>query len=87
MTSSKRQFNIACLQTSPRPDFQTALDEAISLAEKATVDGADIMTLPEYRGGLKKEGSAFAPLFETEENHPVLKGLREFAKKRKKLFS
>ena len=87
MISSKRQFNIACLQTSPRPDFQTALDEAISLAEKATVDGADIMTLPEYSGGLKTEGSAFAPPFETEENHPVLKGLRDFAKNKKNLSS
>jgi predicted amidohydrolase len=86
MISTKRQFNIACLQTSPSPDFQAALDEAISLAEKATVAGADIMTLPEYCGGLKKEGSIFAPPFETEENHPVLKGLRDFAKNKKKFI-
>ncbi|MDE0792457.1 MAG: carbon-nitrogen hydrolase family protein [SAR324 cluster bacterium] len=86
MISSKRQFNIACLQTSPRPDFQAALDEAISLAEKATAAGADIITLPEYCGGLKTAGSAFAPPFETEENHPVLKGLRDFAKNKKKFI-
>ena len=77
MISSKRQFNIACLQTSPMPDFQAALDQAISLAEKAKAAGADIITLPEYCGGLKTAGSAFAPPFETEENHPVLKGLRD----------
>lgn len=86
MISSKRQFNIACLQTSPSPDFQAALDEAISLAEKATAAGADIITLPEYCGGLKTAGSAFAPPFETEENHPVLKGLRDFAKNKKKFI-
>ena len=86
MISTKRQFNIACLQTSPRPDFQAALDEAISLAEKATAAGADIITLPEYCGGLKTVGSAFAPPFETEENHPVLKGLRDFAKNKKKFI-
>ena len=86
MISSKRQFNIACLQTSPSPDFQAALDEAISLAEKATAAGADIITLPEYCGGLKTAGSTFAPPFETEENHPVLKGLRDFAKNKKKFI-
>jgi len=84
MISSKRQINIACLQTRPRPDFQSALDEAIALAEEAIEAGADILTLPEYCGGLKTEGSAFAPPFATEENHPVLKGLRDFAKNRKK---
>ena len=84
MISSKRQFNIACLQTCPRADFKTALDEAITLAEEAVTAGADFLTLPEYCGGLKTEGSAFAPPFATEENHPVLKGLRNFAKNRKK---
>ena len=84
MISPKRQFNIACLQTRPRPDFQAALDEAIALAEEAVASGADFLTLPEYCGGLKTEGSVFAPPFATEENHPVLKGLRDFAKIRKK---
>ncbi len=86
MISPKRQFNIACLQTRPRPDFQEALDEAIALAEEAVASGADFLTLPEYCGGLKTEGSAFAPPFATEENHPVLKGLRDFAKISKKFL-
>ena len=84
MISSKRQFNIACLQTCPRADFKTALDEAITLAEEAVTAGADFLTLPEYCGGLKTEGSAFAPPSATEENHPVLEGLRNFAKNKKK---
>jgi len=84
MISLKRKFNIACLQTSPKPDFQSALEEAIVLAEESIEAGADFIALPEYCGGLKTEGSAFAPPFATEENHPVLKGLRDFAKKRKK---
>ncbi len=84
MISLKRKFNIACLQTSPKPDFQSALEEAIVLAEESIEAGADFIALPEHCGGLKIEGSAFAPPFATEENHPVLKGLRDFAKKRKK---
>ena len=77
-------INIACLQTRPRPDFQSSLDEAIALAEEAIEAGSDVLTLPEYCGGLKTEGSAFAPPFESEESHPVLIGLRDFAKNQKK---
>ena len=66
MISSKRQINIACLQTRPRPDFKSALDEAIALAEEAIEAGAEFLSLPEYCGGLKTEGSAFAPPFEAE---------------------
>ena len=84
MISLKRKFNIACLQTSPKPDFQSALEEAIVLAEESIEAGADFIALPEYCGGLITEGSAITPPFATEENHPVLIGLREFAKKRKK---
>ena len=66
MISSKRQINIACLQTRPRPDFKSALDEAIKLAEEAIEAGAEILTLPEYCGGLKTEGSEFDPPFQEE---------------------
>ena len=54
----QRQVNIACLQTCPRPDFKSSLDEAIALAETAIEAGADMLTLPEYCGGLETEGSA-----------------------------
>ena len=66
----QRVFNIACLQTRPRPDFQSALDEALSLSEEAVRAGAEFIALPEYCGGLKTEGAAFAPPSATEEAHP-----------------
>ncbi len=56
-----RPLDIACLQTRPMPDFQSALDEAMPLAEAAAKAGADILFLPEYCGGLKTEGAAVAP--------------------------
>ncbi|MCP4073477.1 MAG: carbon-nitrogen hydrolase family protein [Hyphomicrobiales bacterium] len=71
--------NIACLQTRPRPDFQSALEEALGLAEIAVKDGADIIALPEYCGGLKTEGAIITPPVAQENEHPVLKGLCEFA--------
>ena len=80
MDSSKRLLNIACLQTSPQPDFQSALDLAISLGEEAIANGAEFIATPEYCGGLKTQGSTFAPPSAPEESHPVLNGLRVFAK-------
>ena len=77
---SKREIHIACLQTSPRPDFKSSLDEALYLAEQAVEAGADMITLPEYCGGLKTVGSTFAPPFSSEQSHPVLNGLMGFAK-------
>ena len=86
MNSSKRSLNIACLQTAPQPDFQSALDEMIVLAEDAVEKGAEFITTPEYCGGLKTAGSAFAPPAASEESHPVLNGLRTFAKNSKKFL-
>jgi predicted amidohydrolase len=74
-----RSFTVACLQTRPMPDFASALTEALSLAEIAVADGADLLCLPEYCGGLKTEGAAFAPPHAIEADHPVINGLREFA--------
>ena len=82
----QRVINIACLQTRPRPDFQSALDEALSLSEEAVGAGAKFIALPEYCGGLKTEGPAFAPPSATEEAHPVLRGFRDFAVQRKVFF-
>ena len=84
MNSLKRPLHIACLQARPRPDFQSALDEIIALAEEAVEKGAEFITTPEYCGGLKTEGSAFAPPSAPEESHPVLIELRNFAKNCKK---
>ncbi len=60
MSNMKRLLNIACLQTSPQPDFQTALEQALSLAEEAATSGAELIATPEYCGGVKTEGSSFA---------------------------
>jgi predicted amidohydrolase len=78
-----RPLNIACLQTRPRPDFQSALTEALKQAETAVGLGAELITLPEYCGGLRTEGAAFSPPATSEETHPVLAGLRDFARTRK----
>tara|TARA_Y100001960_G_scaffold320637_1_gene393878 strand:- start:2116 stop:2958 length:843 start_codon:yes stop_codon:yes gene_type:complete len=84
MDSPRKQLNIACLQTSPQPDFQSAVDLAISLGEKAIANGAEFIATPEYCGGLKTQGSTFAPPSAPEDSHPVLKGFRAFAKAKKR---
>jgi len=77
-----RPVNIACLQTQPKPDFQSALAEALSLADVAVGVGAQIIALPEYCGGLRTEGSLFSPPAAIESEHPVLLGLQQFAAER-----
>nr|WP_325251661.1 carbon-nitrogen hydrolase family protein [Amylibacter sp.] len=74
-----RMLNLACLQTQAQPDFETALDAALTLARQATSEGAELLCLPEYCGGLKAEGDSFAPPVAEESAHPVLNGLRECA--------
>ena len=78
-----RPLNIACLQTRPQPDFQSALAEALALADSAVDAGAQLLALPEYCGGLKTEGPAFAPPAAAEDAHPVLLALRDFARNRR----
>ena len=75
-----RTIDIACLQTRPRPTFDGALIEALELAEIAVNAGATIITLPEYCGGLVSKGSNLVPPAAQEARHPVIQGLREFAK-------
>ncbi len=77
-----RALTVACLQTRPRPDFDSALTEALGLAEKAVEGGAELLALPEYCGGLTTEGAVFVPPSAPEDCHPVLGGLRDFAAKR-----
>ncbi|MEL6479440.1 MAG: carbon-nitrogen hydrolase family protein [Pseudomonadota bacterium] len=74
-----RPLTIACLQTRPMPDFDTAIAEALELAERAVVEGAEFLTLPEYCGGLVTEGSAIKAPAAPEESHPVLQALQGFA--------
>ena len=78
-----RPLNVVCLQTRPKPDIRSALDEALSLAEVAADAGGQLLTLPEYCGGLTTKGKSFVPPAMPEGEHPVLKGLQDFAKSRK----
>lgn len=65
------------------PDFDSALDEALPLAEAAAKSGADILFLPEYCGGLKTDDGALAPPSAPEEAHPVLTEMQRFARDRR----
>lgn len=78
-----RPLDIACLQTRPRPEFRSALDEALPLADTAARAGADILFLPEYCGGLQSEGSALTPPSAPETEHPFLQEMQGFARDRK----
>ena len=78
-----RLLTIACLQTSPRPTFAAAREEAIALAEMAMEKGPSLICLPEYCGGLKSDEGRFVPPHAKEEEHPVLLALMGFARKNK----
>lgn len=75
-----RKVNLACLQTRAFGEASDALVHATELASEAVANGAELLLLPEYAGGLKTEGKLFAPPVYTEAAHPVLKGLCAFAK-------
>lgn len=75
-----RTLNVACLQTRPMPDFETATAEALELAGKAVGQGAQFLALPEYCGGLVSEGSAIKAPAAEDEAHPVISALRAFSR-------
>ncbi|NKW71448.1 carbon-nitrogen hydrolase family protein [Rhodobacteraceae bacterium R_SAG10] len=75
-----RALNIACLQTRPMPDFDSALAEALPLAEQAVQAGARVLFLPEYCGGMAADGPRLIPPVAAEANHPFLKAFRDFAR-------
>ncbi len=78
-----RHFDIACLQTRPRPDMASALEEALPLADQAAAGGAQMLFLPEYCGGLTTDGPAVRPPAAPEDSHVFLEGMRSFARERK----
>ena len=51
----ENNFKIACVQTEPKPDFESALTEIFSLSSQAINEGAKFIALPEYCGGLMVE--------------------------------
>ena len=74
-----RPLHVACLQTRPMPDFASACDEALRLAETAAGRGAEFLLLPEYCGGLVTEGAAIRAPAAPEAEHPVVRALADFA--------
>ena len=74
-----REVRIGCVQTRPLATFDEAIEEARGLAGGAVADGAELVCLPEYCGGLKSENGLFAPPTAPEARHPVLDALRGFA--------
>ncbi|MEM7508326.1 MAG: carbon-nitrogen hydrolase family protein [Pseudomonadota bacterium] len=74
-----RPLTLACLQTRPMPDFDTAIAEALGLAERAVAAGAEFLALPEYCGGLVNDGAAIKAPAAEEDRHPVLQALAGFA--------
>lgn len=74
-----RPLTVACLQTRPMPDFGTATEEALTLARRAAGDGAQLLCLPEYCGGLVTEGAVIRPPAAPEGAHPVVDALADFA--------
>ena len=74
-----REVRIGCVQTRPLATFDEAIEEARGLAGSAVADGAELVCLPEYCGGLKSENGLFAPPTAPEARHPVLDALRGFA--------
>ena len=75
-------LHIACLQTRPMPSMETAINEAVPMAEAAAQSGAEVLFLPEYCGGLVSDGPRLCPPSAPEESHEVLAALREVAARR-----
>lgn len=75
-----RERRIACLQTRPVATFDEAAEEALGLARDAVGQGADMLFLPEYCGGLRTEGAAIAAPSAPVEDHPVVAALQAFAR-------
>ena len=75
-------LDIACLQTRPMPDFDTAIAEAMPLAEAAVQAGAEMLFLPEYCGGLVSDGARLVPPAAPFSVHPVMRAFQAFASER-----
>ncbi len=74
-----RPLTIACLQTRPMPDFDSAISEALGLAREAAESGAELLCLPEYCGGLVADGAVIRPPAAPDGAHPMVDALAGFA--------
>ena len=73
------ELHVACLQTRPRAEFDSALDEASALVRDAAASGVELAFLPEYCGGLRTDGARLSPPAAPEGEHPVLNALAALA--------
>ncbi len=76
-------MKIACLQTHPKPTIETALEEALDLANKAVKNKAEFIFLPEYCGGIVSNGSLYYPPSDNERNHIFLNEFKKYCKHNK----
>ena len=72
-------FIASCLQTQPMPDFDSAIEEGLKLAEQSLNDNPSIICFPEYCGGLKSQNGRFIPPHTEEDDHPFLIEFKNFA--------
>lgn len=72
------EFKIACLQTRPKPDFESAIVEALELARLADPD-TQMLFLPEYCAGIKTQGQKFLPPVAKPDDNPMLHALQKHA--------
>lgn len=74
-----RPLTVACLQTRARPDFDAALAECLPLVDQAVAQGAQMLFLPEYCGGLATDGPAVTPPCAPADAHPFLQAMQGVA--------
>lgn len=65
------------------PDMESAIDEAMPMAEAAVGAGAEMIFLPEYAGGLVSDGRRLVPPSAPENSHKFLNAFRDFAARRR----
>ncbi len=73
--------NVALLQTSPQPDFDRAIEEALLRIDSASAD-ADLLLLPEYCSGFKVVNGTFAPPVADEADNPFIQAMAAKAQER-----
>ncbi len=76
MTKSR----IACLQTRPRATVEAAIAEAAPLVSRAIGEGAELLMLPEYAGGLASDGPRVAPPVAPDGAHPFVTEMQSTAR-------
>jgi len=59
--------------------FEAAIAEALDLAREAVADGAQVLALPEYCGGLVSDGATLIPPVAPDGAHPFVQAMQGFA--------